>query len=125
MHFKKGKIYPKMLVPKNVQYCTLNCERRILRILNPVTPSLFMNVCMKIFLKAWNHKAKDLIWNVICFFFFLFLCMTCYLQLHNTRLASLFLCVFLSFFGCKFGKQIFRSLNSLFRNKQCINKNFL
>ena len=61
-----------MLVPKNVQYCTLNCERRILRILNPVTPSLFMNVCMKIFLKAWNHKAKDLIWNVICFFFFLF-----------------------------------------------------
>ena len=29
MHFKKQtKIYPKMLVPKNVQYCTLNCERR-------------------------------------------------------------------------------------------------
>ena len=44
-----------MLVPKNVQYCTLNSERRTLRILNPVTPSLFMNVCMKIFLKAWNH----------------------------------------------------------------------
>jgi hypothetical protein len=25
---KNKKIYPKMLVPKNVQYCTLNCERR-------------------------------------------------------------------------------------------------
>ena len=55
-----------------------------LRILNLVTPSLFVNVCMKIFLKAWNHKVKDLIWNVICFFFLPFLCMTCYLQLHNT-----------------------------------------
>jgi hypothetical protein len=25
---KNKKIYPKMLVPKNVQYCRLNCERR-------------------------------------------------------------------------------------------------
>ena len=71
-----------------------------LRILNPVTPSLFVNVCMKTFLKAWNHRATDLIWNVICFFFLPFLCMTCFIftTLHNTRLSSLFLCVFLSFF---------------------------
>ena len=43
-----------------------------IRILSPVTPSRFVNMCMKIFLKAWNHKVKDLIWNVICFFFLLF-----------------------------------------------------
>jgi hypothetical protein len=41
----------------------------------------------------------DLIWNVICFFFLLFLCMMCYLQLHNTRLSSIFMC-FSFFFVC-------------------------
>jgi F0F1-type ATP synthase gamma subunit len=48
--------------------------------------------------------------------------MMCYLQLHYTRLSSIFMC-FSFFFLCgKFGKQIFRSLNSLFRNKQCKKK---
>ena len=79
-------------------------------------------------------NAKDLIWNVICFFFLIFLCMTCYLQLHNARLSSLFLCVFLFFFflGVKFGKQIFFDIftshifkrlfifNFTFKIKQCI-----
>jgi hypothetical protein len=35
-----------------------------------------------------------------------FLCMMCYLQLHNTRLSAIFMC-FSFFFVCgKFGKQI-------------------
>ena len=35
------------------------------------------------------------------------------------------MCFSFFFLGRKFGKQIFRSLNSLFRNKQCISKKFL
>ena len=68
----------------------------------------------------------DLIWNVVCFFFLLFSCMMCYLQLHNTRLSSIFMC-FSFFFFCvaNLEKQIIRRLNSLFRNKQCISKNCL
>jgi hypothetical protein len=72
------------------------------------------------FLKCilWKMKLSanlDLIWNVVCFFFLLFSCMMCYLQLHNTRLSSIFMC-FSFFFVCgKFGKKIFRSLNSLFK----------
>ena len=40
----------------------------------------------------------DLIWNVICFFVLPFLCMMCYLQLHNTRLSSIFMCFSFFFF---------------------------
>jgi hypothetical protein len=41
--------------------------------------------------------------------FLLSLCMMCYLQLHNTRVSSIFMC-FSFFFVCdKFGKQIFEN----------------
>jgi hypothetical protein len=71
-----------------------------------------INVC-QIYLSSFQENIK-----IYCFILNVKLCMMCYLQLHNTRLSSIFMCFSFFFVFGKFGKQIFRSLNSLFRNKQ-------
>jgi hypothetical protein len=89
---------------------------------------ILIQIICKLFEDRWGNVNQSILYRTI-YMKVIFMCVwdvifyTCiYLQLHNTRLSSIFMC-FSFFFVCgKFGKQIFRSLNFLFRNKQCISK---
>jgi hypothetical protein len=123
MHFKKQKNIPENACPKKCPI--LHAELWTSYITDIESrDSISVRECVHedIFLKAWNHKAKDLIWNVICFFFLLFVMHD---VLFTTAQYTFVIFFHMSFSFFFLGKQIFRSLNSLFRNNQCISKTFL